>query len=107
MTHLNLVLQKIQQYIQNDQYLITNHARIRMFERNITTDIIQSIAINGEIIEEYPVDKPYPSVLILGFWNEEPFHMVIALCEDHVRIITIYQPDKEKWIDYRQRKDLK
>jgi hypothetical protein len=52
--NINLDLQKIHQYIENDQYLITNHARIRMFERNISTDMIKSIAINGEIIDHDP-----------------------------------------------------
>ena len=98
-------LQKIRNYIRNDQFIITNHARTRMFERNISTDIIKWIAINGEIIEEYLDDAPYPSSLILGYWNEEPFHLVIAQSEDHARIITVYQPDEKKWIDYRKRKE--
>jgi len=76
-----------------------------MFQRNITTEIIKSIVINGEIIEEYPLDIPYPSALILGFCKEEPFHMVVAQCKDHTIVITVYQPDEAKWINYRQRKE--
>ena len=37
--------------------------------------------------------------------TQRPFHLVLAQSEDHARIITVYQPDKEKWIDYRKRKE--
>jgi len=33
-----------------------------------------------------------------------PYHVAIAECEDHVRIITVYKPKEEKWVDYRIRK---
>ena len=98
-------IERIRNFIRDDQFIITNHARIRMFERNISTDIIKWIAMHGEIIEKYLNDTPYPSSLILGEWNEEPFHLVVAQAKDHARIITVYQPDIEKWVDYRKRKE--
>jgi hypothetical protein len=101
---IDLNLEKIKNFISDDKFLITNHARIRMFERNISTDILKLIVMHGEIIEKYPDDTPYPSALIIGYWNEQPWHLVIAQTEDHARIITVYKPDKEKWIEYRKRK---
>ncbi|MFV2015063.1 MAG: hypothetical protein ACC656_06530 [Candidatus Heimdallarchaeota archaeon] len=36
--------------------------------------------------------------------NDIPIHLVIGNCEDHIRIITIYQPDEKEWIDNRKRR---
>jgi len=83
---------------------ISNHARIRMFERNITTiDALLAIR-EGEIIEEYQDDDPCPSFFILNFLHKTPIHIVLAVCEDHLRIVTVYIPDESVWIEYRTRR---
>ena len=97
-------LQKIHGYIKKKQYLIASHAKLRMVERLITTLDIEKAIKNGEIIEEYPDDKPCPSVLLLGKVKKKPIHIVIGICEDHIRIITEYIPSKEKWINYKKRR---
>jgi len=88
----------------NDRFIISNHARIRMFQRNISTADIREVTSRGEIIEEYPDDEPCPAALFLGFPNGRPCHVVVAQCEDHARVITVYSPEKEKWIDYKVRR---
>jgi len=88
-----------------NKFIISNHARIRMFQRNISTKDIKHVIANGEIIENYPEDEPCPSALFLGFIDGNPCHVVVAQCEDHARVITVYQPEKDKWIDYRIRRD--
>lgn len=75
-----------------------------MFQRNISTDNIRQIVDHGEIIETYPDDEPCPSALLLGFPGGDPCHVVLAQCDDHARVITVYFPEKDKWIDYRIRK---
>ena len=75
-----------------------------MFQRNISTEMVKEIIKNGTLIEEYPEDSPCPSALVLGYWRKQPYHIVVAQCDDHVRIITVYQPDKNKWIDFKIRK---
>jgi hypothetical protein len=47
-----------------------------------------------------------PSALFLGFIDGKPCHVVAAQCEDHARVITVYHPEKDKWIDYRIRRDM-
>jgi len=74
-----------------------------MFQRNISTEDIKEIIMKGEVIEEY-TDDPCPSALILGFLQNSPYHVVVAECEDHVRIVTVYKPEEDKWIDYRTRR---
>lgn len=98
------ILDEIRRYLEHDQFIISNHARMRMFQRNITTDMIMALIGDSEVIEEYPDDFPCPSVLILGYSNEKPYHVVVALCKDHARIITVYIPDEQYWIEYKKRR---
>jgi len=53
----------------------------------------------GEIIIDYPNDKPFPSCLILGFASMRPLHLVIAINEEENKcvVITAYQPDPNLW----------
>jgi len=95
----------IKKLIHNNEFIISNHARIRMSQRKISTNDIRHVIEHGEIIEYYFDDEPCPSVLFLGFIDNKPFHIVVAQCEDHARIITVYNPEKDKWIEYRIRKD--
>jgi len=95
---------RITELIRNDAVLISGHARVRMFERNISTDDLLEVLLSCEIIEEYPDDDPCPSSLILGFINHAAYHVVIAICTDHLRIITVYIPEDRKWTDYRKRR---
>ena len=84
--------------------LITDHAWEAMEKRGIKIAGILTAILNGEVIEEYPEDKPCPSFLILGFVDSKPIHVVVALCQEHVRIITTYEPDPIRWEDFRIRK---
>ena len=99
-----LSIEIIRALAKNDQFLISNHARVRMFQRNISTDQIKQILLSAETIEEYSRDTPCPSALLLGYIEKEPFHLVLGQCKDHLRIITVYQPNKNKWIDYKIRR---
>jgi len=70
-------------------------------------EILQALD-SGEIIEEYPEDKPYPSYLVLGQTTTgRPLHIVCAPVRTEVRLIIIitYQPDSDRWEpDFRRRK---
>ena len=61
----------------------------------------------GEVIEEYPKDRPYPSYLMYGKTNKgRPLHIVCAVIkkEKTLVIITVYHPNPELWFHYRRRK---
>jgi len=70
-----------------------------MFERQISKTYIQDIIIGGEIIKEYPEDKPFPSYLVLGYVKERPLHIVIAMnsLTETCYVITVYDPDPVNW----------
>lgn len=47
--------------------IFRGHAIQRMFERAVTVDDVVLVLREGETIESYPDDKPYPSRLVLGW----------------------------------------
>ena len=75
------------------------HAAERMFERSISVDDVRQIIQSGKVIENYPQDTPYPSCLILGNVRGRPLHVVVAKDEVFHRaiVITVYEPDLERW----------
>ena len=82
------------------------HAIERMFERDITQKDVESVVRNGEILQSYLNDKPYPSYLSLGFVEKRPVHVVYAVDDkENVIIITVYEPALDKWqVGFKVRK---
>ena len=69
---------EIQIAIENGKIEWQRHALERMMQRGISRETVKNILISGEIIGDYPDDKPFPCALFFG-WNEgEPFHVVAA-----------------------------
>jgi hypothetical protein len=77
-----------------------------MFQRDIYETEVEDVIVNGEIIESYPTDKPYPSFLALGYFDGLALHVVYAKEEDDTAIIiTAYRPSLHKWQnDFKIRK---
>lgn len=83
------------------------HALERILERGISRESVKEILKKGEIIEDYPGDKPYPSALFLGWIRGEPLHAVTAFdsLTGWCFIITAYKPDLEHFeSDYKTRR---
>jgi len=70
-----------------------------MFNRKISKDDVSHVIDHGEVIKEYPDDKPYPSKLVLGFPKKRPIHVVLAYNTENetLYIITAYLPDPILW----------
>jgi hypothetical protein len=77
-----------------------------MLERGFSRRIVLDVAANGEVIEDYSADRPTPTVLMLGWNNERPIHVVLSLEPDgEVAIITVYEPSLSVFeSDYRTRR---
>ncbi|MBF0539901.1 MAG: DUF4258 domain-containing protein [Nitrospirae bacterium] len=88
------------------QFDFSKHAFKRTIERNISEIEIMDAGIYARVIKDYPEDKYNPSCLLLGFTNAgRPLHLQVSLAEtEFVKIITIYEPDREKWIDFSKRR---
>ena len=70
---------------------ITLHAAKRLEQRRIFLKDVIACIMNGEIIEQYPDDYPYPSCLILGMSIEDKYlHVVIGNIESST---TTYMTD--------------
>jgi len=84
------------------------HAIQRMFQRKISEQDVRNILTEGETIEQYADDTPYPSRLILGWIDKRPIHIVAADNDgdNEIIIITVYEPDIEKWSDNYKRRIL-
>ena len=94
--------------IQNHRVRITDHADEEAESDDLSFDEIFYSVSNGEIIEQYPSDKPYPSCLIYGqTFSGDPVHSVWAYNEKTKWsvLITVYRPDPEQWINFRKRRD--
>lgn len=77
---------------------ITEHARIRLYERKIGIDDIVNGICTGGIIKQYEDDKPLPSCLILGFFMKSQYiHIVVSCDTDFIYLITAYFPDPDLW----------
>ncbi|MHA2251259.1 MAG: DUF4258 domain-containing protein [Candidatus Kariarchaeaceae archaeon] len=98
------IYHEISEKTQNEDIFISNHAKIRMIQRSISSMDIKSLILNSEVIEHYPEDTPCPSALLLAEMDDIPYHLVIGNCEDHIKLITVYSPNKDEWIDNRIRK---
>ena len=90
----------------------TDHARREMENEPfgaIQVDEVLRVLQAGEIIEQYPQDKPYPSCLVLGRTAEgRPLHIVCApvSTERRLIVITVYQPDPARWdAEFKRRKE--
>ncbi|WP_292410830.1 MULTISPECIES: DUF4258 domain-containing protein [unclassified Methanoculleus] len=101
---MNRSKDEIIELVDRDSVIISHHARVRMFERNISTDDLLAAIRVGEIVEAYSDDEPCPSLLMLGFIRDHAYHVVLGICDDHLRVITAYVPDDEHWIDMRTRR---
>ena len=86
----------------------TNHVFLRLLKRNIDMDEVETAVMNGEIIEQYPNDYPYPSCLVLGHNAKgQHIHVVCGLSSIEIWFITAYYPDINEWDeDFRLRKEL-
>ena len=78
----------------------------RLFQRSIgTTDVVNAL-IHAEIIEQYPMDYPFPSCLVLGTaLNGSPLHVVCGSNGAELWLVTAYHPDPAEWADdFKSRK---
>ena len=94
-------------HMNTDRLVFRVHAIQRMFERHITVQEVSRVLAVGEIIEDYPNDKPYPSRLVMGWHGDRPIHIVAADNKENREtiIVTVYEPDSSLWeSDFKRRK---
>jgi len=70
-----------------------------MFQRGISTVEVEQAIERGEIVKDYPDDKPFPSKLVLAWVNQRPLHVVYSIDEEKkiTVVITSYIPSTDIW----------
>ena len=102
------IIDDIIQAIHGNRIRVTDHADEEAENDNLKFDEVRFSALNGEIIENYPKDKPYPSCLVCGQSPQGyPIHSVWGYNRSSkwAVLITVYRPDPARWTDeWRKRK---
>jgi len=104
-----LDIQDIKALCNDAGIVLTAHVDEMMNKRNVLySDMVIAIS-NGEIIEQYESDKPFPSCLILGYTTDNrPLHIVVSIGSGVLWVITTYYPTLDRWeSDYKTRKVVK
>jgi hypothetical protein len=79
----------------------SGHAVRKMFERRLSRDTVLTVIATGEIVIDYPNDRPYPSALVPGFPDGQAVHAVVARnpTSRQCTVVTAYRPDPTLWED--------
>ena len=96
----------IREKFQQGQFEYTQHAVDQSIIRHISVQELREAIEKSEIIEDYPDDKYGPSCLILGFTRKNrPIHIQCSYpSRPLIKIVTLYQPDPQLWIDLKVRR---
>jgi len=101
-----MTVKDIVKYIENSSLRWTNHILERLLQRGIRLDDVKTALKNGEIIEQYPNDYPFPSCLVLGHTMAgQILHVVCGSNGEELWLITAYFPNPVEWSeDFKQRR---
>ena len=99
-------LSQVREHLRDGAFDFSYHAFRRSVERNISEREIREAGANVVVIENYPEDKYGPTCLFLGFTNSgRPLHIQASVADSpQVRIVTLYEPDKNEWDDFARRR---
>ena len=70
------------------------HTLQRIAERQVLQKEVLQILLSAEVIQAYPDDRPFPSLLVFGWIADRPIHVVVSYDKtgNLVYIITVYEP---------------
>jgi len=101
------MIEEIHSKIARDLFEFSRHAVNESIIRHISVQELREAIANGIIIEDYPDDKYGPSCLIFGSTLAyRPLHIQCSYpSRPLIKIVTLYEPDPELWIDFRIRRE--
>jgi hypothetical protein len=88
--------------IREGKVAISDHADEEAHNDRLSFDEVYFSVNHGEIIEQYPTDRPYPSCLVYGdTFGGDPVHSVWGYNErtGFAVLITVYRPDPSLWME--------
>ena len=101
------IIEAIRAKFDRREYEFSEHAVGQSVKRRISVREIEQAVRGATIIEDYPGDKYGPSCLLFGFTQaDRPLHIHCSYpSRPLVKIITVYEPDPEDWIDGKTRRN--
>jgi Domain of unknown function (DUF4258) len=100
------LIDAIRRKIGSDEFEFSKHAVDQSVIRGISVEEVREIFGDAEVIEDYPQDKYGPSCLVFGKTKSgRPLHIQCSYpLRPLVKIITLYEPDPDLWIDFKTRR---
>ena len=100
------LIDEIRQKIVSNRFEYSKHAVDQSIMRRISVQEVREATAAGMVIEDYPADKYGPSCLIYGpTLSGRPIHLQCSYpTQSFVKIITLYEPDSNSWIDFKTRR---
>ncbi|HLL15317.1 MAG TPA: DUF4258 domain-containing protein [Pyrinomonadaceae bacterium] len=100
------MISEIREKFAAGEFEFSKHAVDQSILRHISVREMREAMIMAEIIEDYPEDKYGPSCLVLGYTQaRRPLHVQCSHpSRPLLKIITLYEPDPDLWIDLKVRK---
>lgn len=95
---MELNIENLRRLCMENKIKWSRHALKRLRERGISIANFKQCIMCGEIIKQYPDDRPTPSCLILGWLTSETsIHIVVGSDNDYIYAITAYFPSRDEW----------
>lgn len=100
------LIDDIRNKIASGQFEFSQHAVDQSIVRHISVQELREAIAGGDVIEDYPDDKYGPSCLVFGATlASRPLHIQCSYpSRPVVKIVTLYEPDSQRWIDSKVRR---
>ena len=100
------IIDDIREKIARGQFEFSQHAVDQSIVRHISVQELREAIAIGEVIADYPDDKYGPSCLVFGVtFARRPLHIQCSSpSRPLVKIITLYEPDPRRWVDFKVRR---
>ena len=100
------MIEEIRKKVAADEFEFSKHAVDQSIIRRISVQELREAISNGEVIEDYTDDKFGPSCLIYGTTAAgRAIHVQCSYpSRPVVKVITLYEPEPGRWIDFKARR---
>ena len=100
------MIDDMREKIARSQFEFSQHAADQSIVRHISVHELREAIAVSEAIEDYPDDKYGPSCLVFGLTlARRPLHIQCSYpLRPVVKIITLYEPDPRRWVDFKVRR---
>ncbi len=100
------MIAEIRGKVATGQFEFSRHAADQSILHQVTVQEVREAIADGEIIEDYLDDKYGPSCLVFGHTQARRALHIQCSYPSRVlnKIVTLYEPDPNLWIDLKVRK---